>query len=90
MKLQKLLKKLDGYLSEDKKKERQEYEELASLLMKLKKKEMELHKDIAKEKVEEERRVFEQELMIVHGQREKGVALLAEMHARKGDKPSQA
>lgn len=85
MKLQKMLKKLDSYLHEDKKKEREEYEELSRLLKKLKKKEMKLQKEIDKEKDDEERRLLEQELKIVHGQREKGVALLSEIRGRNMD-----
>ena len=89
MKLKKLLKKLDTYFHEDKQKQREEYDELSRLLKKLKKKEMRLQEEISGEKDEEERRMLEQELMIVHGQREKGVSLLADMHEKNADKPSQ-
>jgi len=82
MKLKKLLKKLNGYLQEDHQQKREKDEGLSKVLKKLKKKEMKLKRDIEDEKDETERKLLEQELLIVHGQREKGIAMLSEMRGR--------
>lgn len=89
MTLKRLLKKLGDYLHEDKHKAGEKLDGLCRVLKKLKAKEMKLQQDIDAEKDDEERRVLEQELTIVHGQREKGIALLSDLRGRNPDKPAQ-
>lgn len=86
MKLRKLLKKLNDYLYEDEYKRHDRDEGLSKVLKKLKKKELQLQEEIACEMDEGERRLLEQELKIVHSQREKGVRLLAEARGKVWEK----
>jgi len=86
MKLQKLLKTLNKYLNAEGQQKREKDEGLSEVLKKLKKKELKLQERIEAEKDEDERRILEQEMLIVHGQREKGIALLSEIRGRgQGD-----
>ena len=82
MKLKKLLKKLNDYLHEEEQQQQDRDEGLASVLKKLKRKELKLQEEIEAEMDELERKFLEQELKIVHSQREKGIRLLSEMRGR--------
>lgn len=86
MKLKKLLKKLGVYLHEDRQKTSEKLDGLSRVLKKLKKKEQKLQAEVEAEAGEAERKLLEQELKIVHGQREKGIALLSEMRGRGENK----
>jgi len=85
MKLKKLLKKLDVFLHAEEQQRRDKDEALAEVLKKLKKKEMKLQEAIDLESDEVERKFLEQELKIVHSQREKGIGLLSEMRGRNAE-----
>ncbi|OIO69616.1 MAG: hypothetical protein AUJ57_09020 [Zetaproteobacteria bacterium CG1_02_53_45] len=90
MKLRKLLKKLNDYLNEDEKQLQDKDDGLSSVLKKLKIKEMDIQHKIEIEMDEDERKFLEQELKIVHSQREKGIHLLSEMRGRKNvQKPEE-
>ena len=82
MKLKKLLKKLNDYLHEEEQQQHDRDDGLARVLKKLKKKELKLQEKIETEMDELERKFLEQELKIVHSQREKGIRLLSEMRGR--------
>jgi len=80
----KLLKKLKSYLDSDAEHLRQKDEGLSKVLKKLKKKESHLKELIAAESDENEREMLEQELNVVHSQRQKGITLLATVR-KKGN-----
>ncbi|MDT8376219.1 MAG: hypothetical protein RQ867_05690 [Mariprofundaceae bacterium] len=82
MKLKKLLKKLAAYFDEPRNRQLQTDEGLSRVLKKLKRKEQKLQAAVEQERNAEERELLEQELKIVHSQREKGISLLSE--TRKG------
>jgi len=86
MKLSKLLKRLNDHLNMEKQQEHDRDEGLCKVLKKLKKKELKLHKKIEAEMDEDERRLLEQELQIVHSQREKGIRILSGMRGKAGHK----
>jgi len=83
MKFNKLLKKLKIYLDSDADQLRKEDEGLAKVLKKLKKKEHALKAKIAAEKDKDDREQLQQELKVVHSQREKGIKLLATLREKK-------
>jgi len=86
MKLKKLMKKLNVFLHAEEKLLHDKDKALAEVLKKLKKKEMKLQQSIDLEEDEAERKLLEQELKIVHSQREKGIGLLSGLRGR-GDEP---
>ena len=91
MKLRKLLKKLNDYLHEEEKQLHDKDESLARVLKKLKNKELDIQHKIEIEMDESERKFLEQELKIVHSQREKGIRLLSDIRGRRsGHKPEEA
>ncbi len=90
MKLKKLLKKLNVFLHAEEQLQHDKDEALANVLKKLKKKEMKLQEEIDLETDEVERKFLEQELKIVHSQREKGIGLLSEIRGRNPEKDSKA
>ena len=82
-KIKKSLKKLKTYMDADAEQLRKEDDGLSKVLKKLKKRERHLKDLVAAEKDQEEREMLEQELKVVHSQRKKGVALLAEVREKK-------
>ncbi len=76
MQLDKLLKKLKGYLSKSKQKRLTYSERIDDLLVKLGKKEKKLQKKLAKEKSARKRKKLKLELKIISTQKRKGAACL--------------
>ena len=79
MSLDKLLKKLKGYLSKDKQKNLSYSERIDELLVKLGKKEKKLQKKLAKEKSPRKRKKLKLEIKIISTQKRKGAARLDEL-----------
>jgi len=79
MKLKHLMKKIKSYLDADAEQLQQDDEGLAKVLKKLKQKEKLLRETITVERNEDERELMEQELIIVHSQRKKGIGLLSQL-----------
>jgi len=83
MKLKKLLNKLNAYFNQSVEQTLQTDEGLSKVLKKLKKKELKLQEQLDQERNPEVREIIEQELKIVHRQRQKGIELLSELRNRQ-------
>jgi len=83
MKFKKLLKKLKTYLDADAEKLQKKDDGLSKVLKKLKKKERQLKALMEAEQDKDERELLEQELKVVHSQREKGIDLLSQTRKKK-------
>jgi len=83
MKLGKILHKLNGFFDENQGKKIKSDESLSKLLKKLRKEEKRLKEDLSAELDVDEKGQLKQELEIIHRQRKKGIALLAEIRVKK-------
>ena len=84
MKLKRLLRKVEEFLSAEERKRQAEKAEMRKVLDKLKKKERKLEAEAAEEKDDEQRAALEGKLKVVHAQRRKGIAALKALNGKKG------
>jgi len=82
MNLEKILQKLSNFFDESQGKKKESDESLSKLLKKLRKKEKKLQEELGAEQDVDEKEQLKQELKIIHQQRKKGIALLAELRAK--------
>ena len=80
MKTPKLLKKVENYLSADKKKQRKQMDSIKEILKKLKKKKHILKDKLAKEKNKKSRKRIQTDLDIIYAQRKKGLKALKKLN----------
>ncbi len=83
MKIEKLLHKLQAFFDTDKHKKRQHIEELKKILLKLKKKERKIARNLQQTGVDSLTKQYQTELEIIRVQRKKGIEVLQQLKERK-------
>ena len=83
MKIEKLLHKLQAFFDTDKLKKRQHIEELKKILLKLKKKERKIARNLQQTGVDSLTKQYQTELEIIRVQRKKGIEVLQQLKERK-------